>query len=207
MLTVTTPAPNRDILTFAELKAALGITGPAQDAAIDTLKVRIEMAITSACRVMPDGIAIPTLRSETLTEVIRMGWSNGVILQLARRPVTAVNSVTEGTASLGSSDYEIDRPRGALLRLSSSGPSFWAGGSAITVQYVAGFAVVPDDLKLAASKLAVTIWNEGLREPGVRRENIPGVREVEFWVPPTSDPLIDNDIDDLLAPYKNWFGA
>lgn len=73
--------------------------------------------------------------------VLRGNWSD--ILWLPERPVTAVASVTVGTAAvLSTSSYTWSRH--GLLHA----PTGWGGPhDVVTVTYSHGFAVVPDDVK------------------------------------------------------------
>jgi len=120
---------------------------------------------------------------------------------LSRRPVSSVTSVTEGGAELESDDYELNTGSGVLTRLLDDEVSCWPTGK-IVVVYVAGYATAPDDLKLAASKLATALYAESTRDPNLKREDIPGVLEREYWVSPATDPLLSAEISDLLAPYR-----
>lgn len=205
MLVVTTPAEDPKLLTAEEMRAAVGVTGSGSDTVLATLNGRISRAIASHCRVATAGVAVPTLRQETLTETFRTGMSRERLL-LSRRPIVSVTSVVEDGETLASADYEIDAASGILLRLENDEPAAWSWQK-ITVVYVAGWATVPDDLKLAASKLASEIYTVGTRDPNLKRVKVEGVDEREFWVAPSSDPLISAEVDALLAPYMNtWLG-
>jgi hypothetical protein len=207
MLAVTTPAGDPKLLSAAEMRLAVGLASDdsSKDTVLETLNSRVSRAIASHCKVATAGIAVPTLRSETLTETFRTGMSRQRLL-LSRRPIVSVTSVVEDGVTLTGADYEIDASTGILLRLESDEPADWAWGK-ITVVYVAGWATVPDDLKLAASKLASEIYTVGTRDPNLKRIKVEGVDEREFWVAPSSDPLISSEVDALLAPYMNvWLG-
>jgi hypothetical protein len=71
--------------------------------------------------------------------------------------------------------------------------------------YIAGFDEAPDDLKLAASKLAAALYSETARDPNLKRVDIPDVEEREYWVGPSDDPLLSAEISDLLAPYRQVY--
>ena len=75
----------------------------------------------------------------------------------------------------------------------------------ITVVYVAGYETVPADVKLAASKAVALLNTEAGRDPNLKREDIPGLIEREWWVAPSSDPLLSNEISELLAPYRQYW--
>jgi hypothetical protein len=92
-----------------------------------------------------------------------------------------------------------------LRRLTDDNETVWPGCK-IVVTYSAGWQTVPDDLKLAAVKLAAVLWSEGERiDPNLKRESIPGVIDREYWVAPSGDTLIPQEVLDLLAPYMNHY--
>lgn len=200
---VTVPADDLSLLTIEELRAAVGVTGTAEDAALKTLGSRLSASIARQCCIASDGINPATLMLETCTETFRAIRSPRELI-LARRPVTGITSVSENGAVVDPADYEIRRGSGILARLSGDRISCFPSGK-ITVVYKAGFEDVPDDLKLAASKLAIALYSETARDPNLKRVNIPDVLEREYWVGPADDPLLSAEIQDLLAPYKQLF--
>lgn len=205
MLTVTSAAADPNLLSVEEMRAAVGVTGSSSDAALLILNGRISRAIAAHCRVASAGVAARTLRQETLTETFRTGMSREKLI-LSRRPIVSVTSIVEDGETLTGSDYEIDASSGILTRLEDDEPACWSW-SKIVVVYVAGWSTVPDDLKLAASKLASEIYTVGTRDPNLKRIEVAGVEEREYWVSPSSDPLISAEVDALLAPYMNvWLG-
>lgn len=205
MLSVTTAAGDPNLLSVEEMRAAVGVTGSGSDAALLILNGRVSRAIAAHCRVASAGIAVPTLRQETLTETFRTGMSREKVI-LSRRPIVSVTSIVEDGETLTSADYEIDASSGILTRLEDDEPACWSW-SKIVVVYVAGWSVVPDDLKLAASKLASEIYTVGTRDPNLKRIKTDGVDEVEYWIGPATDPLVSQEIDALLSPYMNvWLG-
>lgn len=201
--TVTTPASDLSLLTVEELRAAVGVTDTSQDPALTTLGLRLSAAIAKQCGVASDGIRPATLLSETCSEVFRPSRTTGSLV-LARRPVTEITSVDENGAVLAAADYEVSRGTGILMRLSGDRAFSWPCGK-ITVVYKAGFTAAPDDLKLAASKLATALYSETARDPNLKRIDIPDVEEREYWVAPSDDPLLSAEISHLLAPYRQVF--
>jgi hypothetical protein len=197
ILTVTVPAPDRSLLTLAELRAATGQTTTDNDDALTTLGNGISAAIAAACNIAVAGTTPPTLRAETLSQTERT-IECLYPYRLARRPVTAIASVTVDGTALDPTAFEFD-PAGYLYRLDNDARVVWSFQK-ITIVYTAGWATVPDDLKLAASKLAAALWLGG-RDPNLRRVQIEGVGLREYWVPPTTDPLISQEIRELLRPY------
>jgi hypothetical protein len=125
-------------------------------------------------------------------------------LVLARRPLTSITSVTENGTVLDATGYEIRKGSGLLTRLSGDRFSCFPCGK-ITVVYAAGYATAPDDLKLAASKLAAALYSETARDPNLKRVDVVDVEEREYWVGPKDDPLLSEEISDLLAPYRQIY--
>ncbi len=205
LFSVTEAASDRSLLTTAELRAAIG-NATAPDGDVETLGRRVSSVIVSACRVAVAGATPPTLRLETLSDTYRLK-STQCELILSRRPVVEISSVVEDGTTLDADDYEVDASAGIIKRLSSDCETYWPCGK-IVIAYRAGWETVPDDLKEAAAKLAATLWSEGSKgDPGLKRESIPGVLDREWWVGPSDDPAIPQEVKDLLGPYMNhWIG-
>ncbi len=204
MLTVTTAATDLTLLTLAELRSATGVeTG--RDADLTALGRRVAAAITHVCRVPAAGATTPTLRLETLTETFRLKSSQESLV-LSRVPIVSITSVVENDETLTASDYEID---GLMLcRLEDDERSTWAAAK-IVVVYRAGWATVPDDLRLAAMKLAASYWTEETREPGLRSEEIPGVYSASYQDKESDNPAIPFDVMQLLEVggyVRRWVG-
>lgn len=201
--TVTTPAENLSLLTVGELRAAVGVTDNSQDDALTALGARLSASIAKQCGVASDGVNPATLLSETCTEVFRPTRFQQDLV-LSRRPVTSITSVTENGTALDAAGHEIRKGSGILTRLSGDQFSCFPCGK-ITVVYAAGYATAPDDLKLAASKLAAALYSETARDPNLKRVDVVDVEEREYWVGPKDDPLLSEEISDLLAPYRQIY--
>jgi hypothetical protein len=89
-----------------------------------------------------------------------------------------------------------------LYRLVDDNRVLWCA-SKVVIVYVAGWAAVPPDLKAAAKKLVTALWSESTRDPNLKRERSE-FGELEYWVPPTTDPLLSAEIQDLLRPYREY---
>lgn len=196
LFTVTTPATSLSLLTTAELRAAVGVTDNSRDAELAIIGRRVSTAIARQCNIVADSVNPPTLLEETCTEVFR--WNECGPLPLSRRPVTSITSVTIDGDAVDAADYEINGRN--LYALSDDEIDEWTSGK-ITVVYVAGYATAPDDLKLAASKLVTATSAESTRDPSLKRVDLPGIIEEEFWVAPSGDPLLSREVMDLLSPY------
>ncbi len=199
MFVVTTPASSRSLLSQAELRAAIGVTDNSQDTALATIGARVAAMITGACRVARSGQSEPTLLSETITETFRLTKEKECLVP-ARRFAWQIDSMSIDGVAQTTDDYELEPNTGLIYRLSGDARVCWSCGKIVAV-YKAGFSVVPDDLKLAAAKLVSELYTVGTRDPNLRRVKIEGVSEREFWIPPTKDPAISQEVKDMLAPY------
>jgi hypothetical protein len=204
MLTIPSPNTDRLLLTDAEIAAAIpNVAGPV----LAKLNARVSAAIVRACHVAAAGAIPPTLRLEEVVDTYRLK-SHQKALILSRRPVVSVTSLVEGSTTLAEDvDFEVEADAGLLYRLSGDERVCWSSGK-VVMTYSAGWATVPDDLRLAAEKLAQVFHSEGgSGGSGLKRESIPGVIEREWWVGPSDDPAIPQEILDLLGPYTNhWVG-
>ncbi len=193
---VTVPVDDVSLLTIEELRAAVGATDTSQDDTLDTISRRVSTAIARQCNIIEDPTYPPTLLEEICTEIFR--WTGCGPLRLARRPVTSILSVTIDGVVSDAADYELNGRD--LYALSDDEITEWASGK-ITVVYEAGYETAPDDVKLAASKLVTATNAESTRDPSLKREDIPGLGELEYWVPPSNDTFLTQEVADLLAPY------
>jgi hypothetical protein len=206
MLSIVTAASDRSLLTAAQMRAAVGLeVGDAsQDVALARLGAMVSDAIARDCCLTTALATPPTLRQETLTEVFRP-YRAELRLTLSRRPATSVSAVVSDGVTLETDEYELDGTRNALFALSDDTQVKWAGHK-ITVSYVAGWDTVPDALALAASKLLRMVWSEdgpGARsDPNLKSVDIEGVGRREWWVGGASDPLMSEEIRELLFPFR-----
>lgn len=201
MLTVATAATDRSLLTIAELRAAVGIDDASQDARLTAIGNRAAALICSACGVATAPPTPPTLRAEVLTETWRAVCAGR--LMLSRWPVSSITSIVVDGVTLGVDEYEFEAGAGHVFRLSGVYRIDWSG-DLVTVVYTAGYATVPDDLKLAAERVVLDIYASSARDPNLRSVQVDGIGTETYWVAPQSDPMVSQEVMDLLAPYMNW---
>jgi hypothetical protein len=181
MFVVSDAAVDRNLLTLAEMKAALGITDSGSDVALTTLGLQISDMIAAECRVPVDGVQPPTLRRETVVETFRHR-SDVTSLVLSRRFVDAVANIAENDVELAPSDYAVEKAAGLISRLSSAGNIVCWRSTSVTVTYSAGFDLVPEALKLAAITILREQWSTHDRDPLVRSETVDDVSRIDYWV-------------------------
>jgi hypothetical protein len=99
-------------------------------------------------------------------------------------------------------DFDIETAGGRLVRghnaFSWDESSTWNGGlNYWRVIYTAGFATVPEDVQEACAQWVAVLFWQTKRDPGLARENVPGVvaREPFSTMPP--------GVRTLLAPYRD----
>lgn len=188
MLTIASPNTDRSLLTLAELRAAVGVSDSSKDATLIPLGEYVSAMITSACKVAKSGVIPPTLRLETVTETF-LFKSLQKSLVLARRPVVSLVSVTQTDSLLSDTEYSLDAASGILYRSNiagywtvANGPwGWWPAGNTV-IEYSAGYAVVPADLKYAAIKFVQSENTIGSRDPTLKSLRIDGVSERTWWI-------------------------
>ncbi len=213
-LAVSTAATDRKLISSTDVEAAFGT-----DIVVsDTLLLQISDAISRECRVPegfgPTGPAVPTLRSETLVETFRRdtsaadgAWPYGetprreTTLFLSRMPVNSITSVVADGTTLAVSNYEVIEHGGRLIRLYSDAPISWASNK-IVVTYVAGYATVPEDLKLAALAAAQEKSSSMARDPLLRAETHEGYGTFQYALSTRSDTAFSASVLNMLAPYR-----
>lgn len=198
MLTITTPAASTALLTIEELRAAVGAKDGSKDVALARVGARVDATIARTCMIAAVPPTPPTLREEVLSETLRNVYEDAIIL--SRRPVSSITSVVVDDVTLDADEYEVDPETGMLYRLSEDVRISWCATVA-TIVYTAGWAAVPDDLKRAAELLALDFFSATGRDPNLRRVVVEGVGSHDYWVSPTTDPLVSQEVLDLLSPY------
>lgn len=204
MFTVSVVAPDRNLLTLDELRAALDLDGTESDAKLLWIGLEISDAIANACRVPVDGIIPATLRRETIVDKMRLCHDRDALI-MTRRFVDTVSSITVNGIALEAAEYEIDKAAGLALRLSSSGYYAWWPSGIIVMTYTAGFEVIPLPLKDAAKSELVARWSLSDRDPAIKRDRTQGLGETEYFQSSseeTHSPLISPDARAKIGPYS-----
>jgi len=207
MFSVDTPAASRALLSAEELRLAAGLTAndTSNDTRLGVLGLRVADAIARHCKVGEDGVNAPTLLNEICSETIRLDGPREALV-LSRRFITSIAAVTENSVGLGAGAYEVNKAAGLLHRLSSDTPICWTGIK-VVVQYSAGFAAAPNDLKQAAELFVRQLLSVTGRDPMVKRERVDNVSETEFWVgsiDASNGSAVPSDVAALLSPYVTY---
>lgn len=207
ILNIVTPATDRALLTIDDLREAADVSDKSQDSELRKLGLRVAARITRACRIRAGGATPPTLRQETVLETFRSRGGHLHFdtrgphrLRLARRPIVSISTLAYDGVSQDITRLLVDQSAG-FIEYSSGCGAFW--GNEIAVQYVAGWQIVPDDLKLAAITLAQQYLAAAEQTPGLRSMTIPGVVERQWWIGHPGDPDVPQSIMDMLTAYRN----
>ena len=145
-----------NLTTLAEYKEAEGINAPKEDARIDVLVPAVSQLVKTYC-----GNSIVDFYSNNKSETISINWDTYAI-QLTESPVNTIVSVSERSSyaesyvalTTAAHEYFLDTTTDSLIRTNTTGYRNWPKGvGAVQVVYTAGYATVPEDLKLAVFDL------------------------------------------------------
>ncbi|MCS3690943.1 phage head-tail connector protein [Bradyrhizobium elkanii] len=201
---VTTPASSYDLASLSDVKDELGVKDNSSNALLQRYLTSASAAVAQYCnRVFP---------AETMTETFwasrDRGWRKVLPsvqdLQLSRWPVQSVTSVTEnGNALVEDIDFKVNAENGQLVRLNTNGyPRMWPVYP-IVVVYTGGFATIPADVEDAVIRMVTKRYVSKGRDPSLKQESIPGVREVQYWIATGADSgNMTPDITDILDNYR-----
>lgn len=205
LLAVTTPAAETALTTIARFRNEIGAHDV--DAEEDAL---IAAKIDEASAAIDNWLR-RTLAREVVSETFRLDPGEAPeTLRLERWPVVSVASAAEDGVTVAAAEYELDADAGLLHRLDASGyRNIWVAAKSIVVAYTAGYKMpaesgrtLPADLELAALMLVRSWWHGRARDPLVRAESIPGLRDVTYWVGGAGSGPLPPEVEALLGPYR-----
>lgn len=197
MLTVTAPASVRTLVTLAAVKAELGITTGDDDAILSDYIAMASAAAESYCR--------RVFALETVSETLRPERTVKAVV-LARRPVTAVASVTVAGVALTGAEWELDGPAGLLYRLYADERTSWSAEK-VAVAYTAGYATIPADVARAVTMLVVGYHASQGRDPTLRTETVDGVGGFGYVLAGAVGGMpgsLPGQVAQLLDRYLDW---
>jgi hypothetical protein len=198
MLTIVTPAPARLLTTRETLKLRLKFDEDPEEEILDALALEASDMIATHC----DRV----FGKETVREQFRLECHLDGPLILARRPVVSIVAVTEAGTALAATDYEIDKDKGLLTRLSGDEPACWRSGK-ILVDYSGGWILpgwsgqtrnLPADVESACIELVKMLLFSAERDPFVEREASPGVADITYGAGAGSASLVAGGLPDLV---------
>lgn len=202
--TVMTPATSKLLIDLATVKSVLGIADASQDVFLNLQISWVSNAIAQYCNRV---LVVETIKDEFWLQREPYPWMlpGGVMpLQLSRWPIVAVTSITEdGTALVDGTDFRVVYETGQIERLDSNlWPKKWPT-LPIVVTYSAGYSTMEPSIVDAAMRMIAARRAARGRDPFLKQESIPGVREAQWWVATGTDAgNMTPDIVDILDNYR-----
>lgn len=196
MITIVTPADSRALLTDPQLCLAVGVD--AVTPTLTALGLQVSDRITQMCKVASDGVSVPTLMSETITETFRDVCRVNV-LPFGRNPVTEIVSVVEDGVTLDPDD-QFERDGQMLHRLSDDRRIRWSAKKIVNT-YKAGFVTVPEDMVLAASLYVKLLWDGQDRDQTKKSETVEGMGRDEWF---EGDTAVMDRVRELIQPFIQY---
>ena len=142
-----------NLITLEEYKEAEGIGSPKEDLRISALVPAVSQLVKTYC-----GNTFVDFYSTNKEESFNITWGTNIV-QLTESPINSIVSVQERdsygtdytTLTTTAFDYFLDESTDSITRTNSSGGAVnWPRGpGSVKVVYRAGYASVPEDLKLA----------------------------------------------------------
>lgn len=186
------------LVTKAEYKAYAGLTSPTQDAVIDSIIPKISELVKTMCRrTFIDYAAIAK------TEYFDGGF---YVYYPEETPLISVTSLERST-DFGSTytllveytDYAVSKVSSGITSLTSAGFPNYINGYKLT--YKAGYAALPEDLKLAIFDL-ITYYMKN--DSAIHSSKAPGTNSVQIeYVTNTSLPAhIKRVLDQYTENYN-----
>ena len=204
LLTVLTPASSRALTTLDAVRDEIDATAGDTDARLSRwIAEETERIETYLGRVLAEEGLQETFR---LHDHINRLTIMPDCVRLARRPVTAIASISVDGVTLSADQYEVDSGAGLLYRLHCDRRARWCGWT-LVVDYTAGYASIgamPRPVEAACLGLIRHRWSARGRDPMLRSLAIPGVATEQYWVGATGeDGDMPPEIAAMLDPFRN----
>ena len=153
-----------DFCTVSQIEAFLQLTVPAGKLASAQRAIReATVAIKNYCGQVIEQVDHDTLVLDVVERCTR--------IYLPELPVLSVDEVLEDTDLLvETDDYKLGQ-HGVLYRM--GGYTWLCGVQAVTVEYSHGYATIPEDIQVVATRAAARAYQAGLRADEV--EGVPGI--------------------------------
>ncbi len=198
----------RDLTVLDTVKMELGI--PTADASHnDQIAVLIKQA-SSVISAYCDNMFAEETVQETFWSDYPSEYANSFML--SREPVSEILSVDIDGTILDPVEYRLGTDS-HLHRVNfiSGGCSLWTWTQEAVITYTAGYLLLdglPYGIERAALMLIKDYYSGVGRDPRVRAEDIPGVRNVTYWVGGmgvgNQGSTLPPDVLALLAPYRRY---
>jgi hypothetical protein len=200
-LEVITPSACMDLTILETVKDELGI--PQSDVSQDD---RLAILIKQASGVVAE-YCNRIFGAEEVTETFWSDWPSETSrsFMLSREPVSEIVSVEIDGVVQDPSSYRLAND-GHLHRVGLTGLTFWCLTSTAIIQYIAGYILL-DDLPYGIERAALSLikgyYTGTGRDPMVRSESIPGLRDVSYQVGSLGDKsTLPPEVIALLSPHR-----
>jgi hypothetical protein len=206
---VTMPAASLALVSLDVAKDALRVTVDTKDGLIGRQIAQVSAAINTYCNRV---FVRQSYRDQFRYSTNWLGFGSPLVLVHSPVAVDAdgdlVLTVDEDGALVGTTEWSVDRSSGALYRLDSAGGFAAWSGALVTVNYDAGFDIIPDDVQAAALEWLTARWNSYGRDPALRSLNIPDVVSETYFDPgATSGAIVGGvpvGVKRTLDQYRVW---
>lgn len=182
MLIVTTPASDPWLISIEQARVAAGLEDDdeSRDPELEILRASVSAQIYDALNIAAGNGAEPTIRQETLTQIMPAPQFGPLILE--RRHNVEIITVDGWSGAMTGDEYLVEAEAGLLhpSQFYRRG-GYCNGNSRVTVVYKAGFDEVPAALVSAALDMMSLGLENSARDPAVKREviDIDGVERTE----------------------------
>lgn len=175
----------------------LQVASPPQDAAGLAIGWNLYVGRSSWKEVLQNAAPLP----------IGSGWSEtvtGLVTSAASLP-SMVLVVENGVVLIEGVDFDVDANQGHLVRLDVNGyPKPWRA-LPIVVDYAAGYDLLtelPYPLEQATISFVKRLYFAADRDPLLRQESIPGIRDAQYWVATGKEGALTPYEQGLIDPYR-----
>jgi hypothetical protein len=201
-------APDLTLLTKEELRLAIRLAPDdmSKDATLAFIGRRAASSVAIASKFRRDVSKPLTVRAESVQDTFHLRYPVDELM-LSRRFVSSISSLTENGSVLTDADFVV-LPESGLVKRRQSGCDVWWPRGEHVIEYVAGFATVPDELKEGISELVQIRYSEGGRDPLAKsvRVDIPDVeeREIGYWVGHVPGSDSGGPLPESVATKLSW---
>lgn len=204
LLTTINTTASGTLVSLADVKAELSLTNGSQDTLVSRYLAASTAAIEQYCN--------RTFGTQDVTDEFWPDRENHAYqvtpgiseITVSQWPIIAVETVTEnGDTLVDGTDYRVDYRAGKVIRLNEQPyPTLWRAWP-ILIKYTGGYATIPADVQDACIRLVKARYLAKDRDPFLRSESIPGVRDASWWVATGSDAgNLPPDVQDILDNYR-----
>ncbi len=202
---VTAAASSLWLVTLDAAKDALSVTDDTQDGLIGRQIGQVSAAINTYCNRV---FVRQSYRDQFRYACNWVGYGNPLMLSQAPIALTDGDLVlvaSEDGAAVDTTGWDVDRNTGALYRLNTSGGySSWAG-ALVSVDYDAGYDLIPDDVQAAALEWLGARWSTRGRDPALRSLTIPDVVSESYFDPTAASAAgMPSGAKNTLDQYRRW---